>query len=588
MLLFDSDTMGDSDYATEALESKAIEIIETLKEGNNWKVGNSVLFGTSALGLVAAGGGVVSPFVGLMLAAGGVSSLVSYITYCLKESEVLEVNPMWIPLIGGEEETTLGDILTERQQCHWNLIQGLGIKKVKVLEQSGYLEDAIEALAGVDVSELPLEKQDSARKAATRQVLAAFNMAGRRAIDEYSDIPKTPAISPRTVSAGINEAPFDGGYLESKSTPAATDYRGYNPEDDLPEVYDIAFDIADSKKHILIVASTTSGKSTLLSEVLRYSNQMEHHITILDGKGNRAFASSGAIYRQCNTPERALMAIKELRILATTLKTRIDVHMATGQTDFTPITILVDEINVIRSLLDKNSLKEFTDLFKLLLLQGASSKMFIRASSHTSRLAQLGLDGGEADSLGLVSLGRDGCYESIEDMIRYNVTDRERQSVNDSLGRICRGENFRETLCLSHLKKRGFLRSPWLEKLPQQSEASIVRDRDTLEKSLSISGYGEEGTVPPQSGIQIQELVQMEERVNSSKVDALTDVELDVVMTKMIDFVKGKQKIVPSDVTNGCRAFRSYSADDVYRLFQYLVGEGYGILKGREFYPHEG
>lgn len=523
---------------TERLEQRTGEIVEVLRDGNVWKIGNgiSLLLGCSGLLL---GNVALSPLVLLLLFGNIAGAIVAYLSYCLHESETLGILPNFLPLVGGMESDTLSGLLTNKERLHHQAVTHLGIEKVKAIELAGGLPRLLELVE--DLIDHPEAHNPVIYTRLMREINQSISLAP-------SDRP-----SPRRRGLPTSN-PVD--LQEENNYPVAT-------ADNLPPIRDLPREISTLKRHVLFVASTTSGKTTALTQVIAHALNQGYQVTALDGKGNLSLKDSGAVYRHCNTPERAVDAIDILERTVSTMRTRQDLALK-GHTDFTPISIMIDELNLIRAFLkqdSKESLDTFSSLLVHLLLQGASYEIFFRLSAHTSRLPKLGLDGGEADSLSFIALGRGGSYESLEDVLEWQINGRKSEKFQDELDNLIHSD-FRETLCFSTIAPMGFFRLPFVDRTATAFTPPTELDiRSSLDRLYQSSTAQE----PP---------AQQRQFTPSPKPP------LESPLKEIYEFARKQEIVKARDVQNyvtGCKKIPPY---EIRSYFQQLEEMEYGYTEG--------
>ena len=230
----------------------------------------------------------------------------------------------------------------------------------------------------------------------------------------------------------------------------------------LPPHRNLAAEIAQLDGQIALVSKTRSGKTTLFIETIAYALQAGHTVYVVDGKGDkdlRAFCqSAGVPYLHCNSPEKVADLFNLLDRLLTELRRRQE--GGKGET----ISLFIDEFNLVRDTCSDDDSGEtkgrekavqFSRQTKRVLLQGAGEKIYFRASSHTSRVEDWGWNTGVLDSVSFLALGRKGAYDSIEDLIQYQIKGKKAKDYQEQLDGL-RGQEFNETLILTTLAPMGF------------------------------------------------------------------------------------------------------------------------------------
>lgn len=565
MMFFNSDNLDENVSKTERLDYESQKIIKVLKEGNSWKIGNGLGASASFLGLCFVGGGMVSPFVGLLLLTSLLSSVTSYFSYCLDEAQELGINPLLLPLIGGEESSTLSELLTDAEKSHWDLIELFGVPKVKQLESAGLLDSLVEAVQDIDLSNVDDDDRIKIYKQELKEIKNSVTLFPKSPSLGNSD---RPSPSRNLPSSSPTVDPWDSdGISDRLSLPSTT------AVDTLPPIKDVASDINSLDGHALIVAKTRSGKTTLLTEIM---GQASGQVFLIDAKGDPRL-SSASVYRVANTPPLAIASLREIANLMATLTTRQNLAQK-GHTNFTPILLIVDEYNLLRLALkrDQGDLEYLTDSILRLLTQGASVGIKVILTSHSSRLNTLGFDGSIKDCLSFISLGRNRSYESLEDCLEYQISGRKSRKFQDELDELIHAE-FPETLVFSTIAPMGFYRLPWVEQGVSAFTPTPEPDiRSSLDR-LYDSATAAEPTINQPTPI--------EDKPASSKIASLDDETLDGLLVKVLAFAKRKERVKPSDISSGIRSMREYKSSDIMQLFYFLEGEGSGTVRGSEFIP---
>lgn len=207
-----------------------------------------------------------------------------------------------------------------------------------------------------------------------------------------------------------------------------------------PPYRDLSVEIADYDGHIAYVSKTRSGKTSSMIRSIQRSLSTGKHVMIIDGKGDdRLRAIQGAEYIHANDKSKipALFATMD-KVLAL-LTARQDGK----ESSEVAIDIYVDEYNLILAAAkrfgkwidDTKGEEKWAEDCERILLQGAAANMRLRASAHTSRCEDWGWNGGVLDSVSFVALGRMGAYESIEDLIKYQVSERLKPQFKEDLER---------------------------------------------------------------------------------------------------------------------------------------------------------
>lgn len=254
-----------------------------------------------------------------------------------------------------------------------------------------------------------------------------------------------------------------------------------------PPIRDLAHDIAHFDPHVAIVAESRSGKTTVLIAAIEEALKIGHTVYLFDGKGDlRLEKIQGIHYYKCNLPERVTNYLEVIRGLVAELGTRQDTH--TGE----PVSVFIDEWNLIRLRAtqdSKETAKSWSQSLIEILLQGAAERFYLRVSAHTSRIQDWGEEWntGILDSLKFVSLGRNGQYDSIEDLIRYQITSpREAKQYQELLDQY-RQIEMAEPLTLTTIPKRGFYKVPFYAVRQDFGTAFTPEPTKSLEKAQEAS-----------------------------------------------------------------------------------------------------
>lgn len=338
--------------------------------------------------------------------------------------------------------------------------------------------------------------------------------------------------------------------------PQAHHQKELPPAGELPPIRDLGLEIANLKRHVIFVASTTSGKTTLMTQVIANSAKLPHQLIVIDGKGDRRLVQGVSKYYQANTSERAVQVIAVLENLAAELGARQDLAMQ-GQDKFPPITLIIDELNLIRIFLGQSSKEDltmFTRLLTHLLLQGASAKIFLRVSAHTSRVNALGLDGGVLDSLSFIALGRGGSFESLEDLLEYQVKGRKSRKFQDELD-VLFSADFDETLIFSTLKPMGFFR------LPLVTPAVVVGSNPQTQNNQDVQDVRS----------QLNRIYQQ---------SPAPDTKLEFPLGEIVELSKKQGTIKARDCQNNVTGLKKVSPDEIRSYFRLLNELEYGYCEG--------
>lgn len=370
-----------------------------------------------------------------------------------------------------------------------------------------------------------------------------FELAREVAIAEIGDLPELP-----------------------QSQPVQGSTQNTTPPEELPPVKDLGREIAELKRHVIFVASTTSGKTTLITQVISHAKGLGHRVVVIDGKGDRRLTVGADQYHQANTPERAREAIGILQELVNKMGIRQDQALL-GKDSADPITLIIDELNLIRIFLGQSSKEDltmFTQLLTHLLLQGASAKIYLRVSAHTSRVNALGLDGGVLDSLSFIALGRGGAFESLEDLLEYQIKGRKSRRYQDELDGLF-NLDFAETLVFSTLKPMGFFRLPLVTPAVVTTPQHYQQPQNDQELRSQLDRIYQQSPAP--------------------EPDYSEPENADELMEKILEYAKKKGTVTPSQCKSNIRALKQTTTEQIRALFRLLVIAELGSVNGDEFTP---
>lgn len=583
------------DTQTDRLLARINGIVEELHVGNQWRVGNIAISGISVLGLCI-GSTALSPMVSLLLATSICSAVSSYLAYCLHEGQKLKIKPIFSPVLSGEDEEVAVRVLPKQEKLHYQAIAYFGSDEVKSLELRGELPALLSAMKSIRITGATPEEIKAKSEACMAQIRDHFFGGGDTPKLNRSIAPPVQrSIAPprKSIQEPAKDAiaPEPAQAIPAPTLSVAQDFfpEEFDEPTDLPPIRDLAKEIIALNGSVLLVAKPQSGKTTLLAEVIKEGVRLTQHITVIDGKGNYHLKNAGATsYYLANTPESALKVLHVVRALLKTLATRQALEM-NGHTEFTQINFVIDEINFVRrALKEARYLEEAGELdmaIGRLLLQGASVKIYLIVTSHSSRLANFGLDGGEADALSFVALGRARAYESIDDLIKYQMEGRKRQTYLERLDQVS-SHKFPETLVLSTIAPLGFFRLPLVERTTPVVQDSTPQGMvvSTLNK-IYHSPPAEESEDIPRSPSPTPVLDS--EPSPPSFLDSLDDDALEALMSKVLEFIKRTGKGKAHEVRSGIRELRSHLSE-TKQLLAYLEGDGLGSFDSEknEFTPY--
>jgi hypothetical protein len=335
--------------------------------------------------------------------------------------------------------------------------------------------------------------------------------------------------------------------------------------DALPPLRHLANELAAHDGHTAIVAKTRSGKTTLLIGIIQQAQALGHVVHLVDGKGDaRLKALPDVNYIQCNRPERSASTIKLLADLLRELAKRQDGKKGA------PITIIIDEHNLILDAVGDAGGKDLAAKYamdtKRLVLQGASVKIFVRASNHTSRVEDWGWNTGVLDSLSFLALGRNGEYESLEDLIQYQLKGSKKKRLQEELDAL-RSQSFTEPLALTTMKPLGFCRVPSV----QPVLSPVSNEAESATQPLPMP--------PDYEGIRYQ----LEWVLNPKESDSHPSNLIELLPTHLAAIVQLSQQkgwLKARDVIQNIRACKAYSSEQIREFFKTLEHLGVGSTRG--------
>ncbi|MGI0489359.1 hypothetical protein ACN4EK_28425 [Pantanalinema rosaneae CENA516] len=264
-------------------------------------------------------------------------------------------------------------------------------------------------------------------------------------------------------------------FFPSPTYPPATEMpMGTTPQQQhapLPPHRNLATEMVQLDGHVAMVSKTRSGKTTLLVRAIEESLAAGHQVLVLDGKGDKRLkAIPGIQYVHVNIPERVPNAFAALDEILDELTDRQEVP---GQPHPT-ISVLIDEYNLILDACrdtgtgkkGEEVAKAFARRSKRILLQGAAEKVYLRATAHTSRVEDWGWNTGVLDSLSFLALGRNGALESLEDLLKYQITGKRAREFRVQLDALYE-LTIAEPIVLTTLAPAGFYRLPFYGHSPE-------------------------------------------------------------------------------------------------------------------------
>jgi hypothetical protein len=327
--------------------------------------------------------------------------------------------------------------------------------------------------------------------------------------------------------------------------------------DPLPPYRNLATEIVKLDGHVALVSKTRSGKTTLLVKAIEESLLAGHRVLVLDGKGDKRLKSlAGIKYVQVNLPERVPNAFGALDEILDELTDRQEVPGQKHQT----ISVFADEYNLILDACRDTSMgrkgeevaKAFARRCKRILLQGAAEKIYLRATAHTSRVEDWLWNTGVLDSLSFLALGRNGAFESLEDLLKYQISGRRAKEFRVQLDAFYELA-IAEPIVLTTLAPAGFYRLPVygdpnpanpVEPTANPTRTGFNSSSDTrtrLERCLELDyedlsspgSLGSEGKNIPQTGHNQAHAAPSSPELEFPEIDGLDD---DTLRSLILDY----------------------------------------------------
>lgn len=405
------------------------------------------------------------------------------------------------------------------------------IAKIKVWERLLTLATGLGVAASYVKRCNELQDQESYDRAARlmQQELAQHQLATEAAFHkdqlsaQYFPTPEQQQPAPVAMPAGIP-------HQYSQQQPTA------QPQyfDPLPAYRNLAIEIVHLDGHMAIVSKTRSGKTSLLVRAIEEAIALEHQVYILDGKGDRRLqAIKGVTYAQVNTPDKVVNGFNILEIILDELAHRQSDPGRKQQ----PITLFIDEYNLILdSCRDTQPTarkgEEVALLFarktKRVVLQGAAEKMYLIASNHTSRVEDWLWNTGVLDSLSFMALGRNGAFESLEDLLKYQITGKRAKEFRAELDAYYK-MTIAEPLVLTTLAPAGFFRLPFYgdATAAQPSESPPNQPESGANRAESAANRAESAANPIHSGSNPKEWLERCYRADCSDPNSLDSARFD-------------------------------------------------------------
>jgi hypothetical protein len=182
--------------------------------------------------------------------------------------------------------------------------------------------------------------------------------------------------------------------------------------------------IANYDGHIMISSRTGSGKTTIVLTAIAYISERFSNAEwyVIDPKYSGWLgleSQEKVIYPQMDNPDTVQEAIDLLTRLTSILRQRQQARnnaiLNNQKYNPNPIRLIIDEWLTLVAIADSAGLKkELVSLVQNIFYTGREDKVFIWISGQTHAAKENGFSTGVRDNLGIVALGRNGNYASIE------------------------------------------------------------------------------------------------------------------------------------------------------------------------------
>lgn len=244
-------------------------------------------------------------------------------------------------------------------------------------------------------------------------------------------------------------------------------------------VEDLAQTIADSESdesNFLFVGKSRSGKtSVIVNAMAKKSSRDRVHWYVFNGKPERDNAWGGLVktdsYWAVNSKERAVSMLGQFQACLKQLQQWQDSE--TGE--HSPMFVVSDEVNNQRKLLNKVQNKKFDNTSTVYCTQCMSERSGWWISTHSHGVDEIGLDKKYQTSFQLVSLGREGKYETLEAAIDDRFVIRSKAKREELRAKLDAYQSLGGTEALAFTNQGGMCR---IVRLPHYSkDVSIVSNR---------------------------------------------------------------------------------------------------------------
>jgi len=509
---------------TEKLLDKIDRMTANYESGNNWKIGSGLLATPGLVGLILGGGLGLNPLIGLAFLCGSSAAIAGWLSYTYAEATENKALPKF-GLFTGDHD--LLPQLTGLEQLHYLALERFGVDFVHLIEGKGWLPQLLVAIREIDLSRVPDEQHDRYHHKAMQQIQEVYALSAAPETQQRTTTQIPEQQSPR----GLSPEPV----RETIATGAAIA---------LPPVRDLAKTIASGETHCCIVAKPRSGKSTLLLEIIKASSPSK--IFLIDAKGDDTrLRNTAATFLLCNESEKVPPVMSLFREIESELIAR-----QSGAEKY-PITLIIDEINMLRFAInahDSKELEKFTEILIRLLWQGLSAGVKVVFSSHSSRCKTLGIDTAVLDAVSFVSLGRNRKYESLEDLLEHQISGRKSRKLQEYLDSIATTP-IQETLALSTLEGVDFYR------LPMVNDATLPPSQPRDSREL-LEGCLERSITPAQ------------------------DKNLEFPLQEIVELSKSRGMVKARDVQNNITGTKKISPNEIREIFCQLEDLEYGYCDG--------
>lgn len=304
--------------------------------------------------------------------------------------------------------------------------------------------------------------------------------------------------------------------------------------------------IANYDGHLVFASRTGSGKTTILLASIAYIDSQCHpHWLVASGKASNWMGlenltgidgQSAVITVSMTDVSTVELVLKRMRFAVALSERREQKRVSAGREGKkvrpTPVYVILDEWLILLKAakkLSKDAYAELIDLAEILIYKGRQDKVFLWIAAQGHHCGTLNISGDTRINLGVVALGGDGNYQSLESAIADNYlieSDQTRSELNQKyrslieanpIGRYyytsIRGHSVGRTPQLPDMEQVSYFEPPTpkaeSKEPPDQAadnepvqappEAGSNADRDRLEENWTTEAEREESSQTNQS-----------------------------------------------------------------------------------------